>query len=45
MQLLCLLVVFFYLIMTGNNLSVIALSVGGNGPPINPKKLIRLILY
>mgnify|MGYP000988915717 CR=1 FL=1 len=28
---------FFYLIMTGNNLSVIALSVGGNGPPINPK--------
>lgn len=26
---------FFYFAMTGNNISVIALSVGGNGPPIN----------
>ncbi len=36
---------FFYLTMTGNNISVMALSVGGNGPPIHHHLTIILYIF
>ncbi len=41
---------FFYLTMTGNNISIISLSLGGNSPPIyatkvNPPNSVLSILY